>query len=34
MEVKDKAKELFNKMYKVGNILYEKNMDKYEAKQY
>jgi hypothetical protein len=29
----EKAKELFNKMYQVDNILHEKKMDKYEAKQ-
>ena len=33
MEPKEKAKELFNKMYQVENILFIKEMDGFEAKQ-
>ncbi len=33
MTPKEKAIEIFNKMYQVDNILYEKKMDKYESKK-
>jgi hypothetical protein len=33
MKPKEKAKELFNKMYQVDNVLFEKMMDSCEAKQ-
>jgi hypothetical protein len=33
MTPKEKAIEMFNKMYQVDNILFIKAMDKYQAKQ-
>ena len=33
MTPKEKAKDLFNKMYQVENILFIKEMDGFEAKQ-
>ena len=33
MTPKEKAKDLFNKMYQVENILFIKGMDGFEAKQ-
>ena len=33
MTPKEKAVELFNKMYQAKDILFQKKMDKYQAKQ-